>query len=151
MLLLIIWTRVDDRQGIKSYWPWLCTWRINGSILNYLKIKNLPTKTWCKHTWSFFVFCWSRKLFIWCFGYCFCNLKAMAGSGSSMLYSFLMFIVILSLQQMYRGKLASTELFTILGGFISSLLFLVSLTVIWFLQSVGFGSSSYPQRREKDM
>lgn len=54
----------------------------------------------------------------------------MAGSGSSMLYSFLMFIVILSLQQMYRGKLASTELFTILGGFISSLLFLVSLTFI---------------------
>lgn len=39
MLFLIIWTRVDDRQGIKSYWPWLCTWRINGSILNYLKLK----------------------------------------------------------------------------------------------------------------
>ncbi|KAL5579885.1 hypothetical protein UlMin_012327 [Ulmus minor] len=31
---------------------------------------------------------------------------------------------------MYRGKLASTELFTILGGFISSLLFLVLLTII---------------------
>ncbi|KAF2291346.1 hypothetical protein GH714_023071 [Hevea brasiliensis] len=31
---------------------------------------------------------------------------------------------------MYRGKLASTELFTILGGFISSLLFLVLLTFI---------------------
>ncbi|KAK8308924.1 hypothetical protein V6Z11_D02G093700 [Gossypium hirsutum] len=30
---------------------------------------------------------------------------------------------------MYRGKLASSELFTILGGFISSFLFLVSLTV----------------------
>ncbi|KAK9047003.1 hypothetical protein V6N11_052871 [Hibiscus sabdariffa] len=29
---------------------------------------------------------------------------------------------------MYRGMLASSELFTILGGFISSLLFLVSLT-----------------------
>ncbi|KOM41534.1 hypothetical protein LR48_Vigan04g173200 [Vigna angularis] len=29
---------------------------------------------------------------------------------------------------MYRGKLASSELFTILGGFISSLLFLVLLT-----------------------
>ncbi|KAF5749060.1 keratinocyte-associated protein 2-like [Tripterygium wilfordii] len=54
----------------------------------------------------------------------------MAGSGSSMLYSFLLFIVILSLQEMYRGKLASTELFTIFGGFISSLLFLVSLTFI---------------------
>lgn len=53
----------------------------------------------------------------------------MAGPGSSMLYSILLFTVILSLQQMYRGKLASTELFTILGGFISSLLFLVLLTV----------------------
>ncbi|XP_070670844.1 uncharacterized protein [Malus domestica] len=56
--------------------------------------------------------------------------EAMAGSGSSMLYSILLFTVILSLQQMYRGKLASTELFTILGGFISSLLFLALLTFI---------------------
>lgn len=56
-------------------------------------------------------------------------MKIMAGPGSSMLYSFLLFTVILSLQEMYRGKLASTELFTILGGFISSLLFLVLLTV----------------------
>ncbi|GAV72125.1 Keratin_assoc domain-containing protein [Cephalotus follicularis] len=54
----------------------------------------------------------------------------MAGSGSSMLYSFLLFTVILSLQEMNRGKLASSELFTILGGFISSLLFLVMLTFI---------------------
>ncbi|XP_014500893.1 protein KRTCAP2 homolog [Vigna radiata var. radiata] len=58
----------------------------------------------------------------------------MAGSGSSMLYSFLLFTVILSLQEMYRGKLASSELFTILGGFISSLLFLVLLTFIGNLQ-----------------
>lgn len=57
------------------------------------------------------------------------QMKIMAGPGSSMLYSFLLFTVILSLQEMYRGKLASTELFTILGGFISSLLFLVLLTV----------------------
>ncbi|GLT55832.1 hypothetical protein SLA2020_289200 [Shorea laevis] len=54
----------------------------------------------------------------------------MAGPGSSMLYSFLLFTVVLSLQEMYRGKLASSELFTILGGFISSLLFLVLLTFI---------------------
>ncbi|KAL1309850.1 keratinocyte-associated protein 2 [Arachis ipaensis] len=58
------------------------------------------------------------------------SVEAMAGSGSSMLYSFLMFTVILSLQEMYRAKLASTELYTILGGFISSLLFLVLLTFI---------------------
>ncbi|KAF1865182.1 hypothetical protein Lal_00004556 [Lupinus albus] len=38
----------------------------------------------------------------------------MAGSGSSMLYSILLFTVILSLQEMYRTKLASSELYTIL-------------------------------------
>ncbi|KAK4775193.1 hypothetical protein SAY86_010128 [Trapa natans] len=54
----------------------------------------------------------------------------MAGQGSSMLYSFLLFTVILSLQEVYRGKLASSEWFTILGGFTSSLLFLISLTFI---------------------
>uniref|UniRef100_A0A2P2J6B8 Uncharacterized protein MANES_18G081900 n=1 Tax=Rhizophora mucronata TaxID=61149 RepID=A0A2P2J6B8_RHIMU len=54
----------------------------------------------------------------------------MAGPGSSMLYSLLLFTVILSLQQMYRAQLASSELFTVLGGFISSLLFLVLLTFI---------------------
>ncbi|KAJ7965508.1 KRTCAP2-like [Quillaja saponaria] len=54
----------------------------------------------------------------------------MAGPGSSMTYSFLLFTVILSLQEIYRGKLASSEFFTILGGFISSLLFLVLLTLI---------------------
>lgn len=54
----------------------------------------------------------------------------MAGAvGTSMLGSFLVFTVILSLQEIYRGKLASSELFTILGGFTSSLLFLFSLTV----------------------
>ncbi|KAK4767588.1 hypothetical protein SAY87_023588 [Trapa incisa] len=58
----------------------------------------------------------------------------MAAPGSSMLYSFLLFIVILSLQEVYRGKLASSEWFTILGGFTSSLLFLVSLTFIGNLQ-----------------
>ncbi|XP_047336190.1 protein KRTCAP2 homolog [Impatiens glandulifera] len=55
----------------------------------------------------------------------------MAGTtGSSMLYSLLLFILILSLQQMYRVKLASSEVFTILGGFTSSLLFTVLLTFI---------------------
>ncbi|KAK6132259.1 hypothetical protein DH2020_033972 [Rehmannia glutinosa] len=54
----------------------------------------------------------------------------MAGAGSSMLYSFLLFIATLSLQEVYRAKLASSELFTILGGFISSLIFLLLLTFI---------------------
>ncbi|KAL7128345.1 hypothetical protein ABFS83_14G310100 [Erythranthe nasuta] len=54
----------------------------------------------------------------------------MAGSGSSMLYSFLLFVVTFSLQEMFRVKLASSELFTILGGFTSSLIFLMLLTFI---------------------
>ncbi|GMP46807.1 hypothetical protein CsSME_00014832 [Camellia sinensis var. sinensis] len=56
--------------------------------------------------------------------------ESMAGTGSSMLYSLLLFIIILSLQEMYRGKLASSELFTILGGFTSSVLFVMLLTFI---------------------
>ncbi|KAJ4835485.1 hypothetical protein Tsubulata_029626, partial [Turnera subulata] len=62
--------------------------------------------------------------------------KIMAGPGSSMVYSILLFAVGLSLQQMYRAKLASTELFTILGGFISSLLFLVLLTFVGNFQEL---------------
>ncbi|MCO5593820.1 hypothetical protein L7F22_047838 [Adiantum nelumboides] len=54
----------------------------------------------------------------------------MTSAGNSMLYSFLLFIITLSLQQMYKEKLASSEVFTILGGFISSLLFLLALTFI---------------------
>eukprot|EP01018_Ginkgo_biloba_P008129 Gb_08080 [translate_table: standard] len=62
----------------------------------------------------------------------------MTGPGNSMLYSFLLFVITLSLQQMYKGKLASTELYTIFGGFISSLLFLLVLTFIGnFQESVG--------------
>ncbi|KAG1338208.1 protein KRTCAP2 [Cocos nucifera] len=54
----------------------------------------------------------------------------MAGPGRSMVYSLLLFATVLSLLEMYRGKLASSELLTIFGGFISSLLFLVLLTFI---------------------
>lgn len=62
----------------------------------------------------------------------------MTGPGNSMLYSFLLFVITLSLQQMHKEKLASTELYTILGGFVSSLLFLLVLTFIGnFQESVG--------------
>ncbi|CAA0818501.1 Unknown protein [Striga hermonthica] len=54
----------------------------------------------------------------------------MATAGSSMLYSFLLFVATLSLQEMFRTKLASSELFTILGGFTSSIIFLMLLTFI---------------------
>ncbi|XP_056845192.1 uncharacterized protein LOC108813469 isoform X2 [Raphanus sativus] len=63
------------------------------------------------------------------------KVESMAGgTGTSMLGSILLFTVILSLQEVYRGKLASTELLTIFGGFTSSLLFLFSLTFIGNLQ-----------------
>ncbi|KAI4352338.1 hypothetical protein L6164_006601 [Bauhinia variegata] len=67
----------------------------------------------------------------------------MAGPGSSMLYSFLLFTVILSLQEVYRGKLASSELFTILGGFTSSLLFLVLLIFIGNFQEMSGAKSGW--------
>ncbi|WZZ10817.1 hypothetical protein YC2023_096738 [Brassica napus] len=69
--------------------------------------------------------------------------ESMAGVGTSMLVSVLLFTVVLSLQEMYRGKLASSELFTILGGFTSSLLFLFSLTFIGNLQESSGGKSSW--------
>ncbi|CAK9160347.1 unnamed protein product [Ilex paraguariensis] len=77
----------------------------------------------------------------------------MAGSvRSSMLSSFLLFTVILSLQEMYRAKLASSELFTILGGFSSSLLFVLLLTLIGNYQETsgnrtGWGSVDWKLSR----
>lgn len=53
----------------------------------------------------------------------------MAAAGSSMMYSLFLFVATLSLQEMFRAKLASSELFTIFGGFTSSLIFLMLLTV----------------------
>jgi Keratinocyte-associated protein 2 len=61
-----------------------------------------------------------------------CNLHrtdSMAAPGSSMIYSSLLFSVILSLLQVYKGTFASSELMTIVGGLICSLLFLLMLTV----------------------
>jgi hypothetical protein len=46
-----------------------------------------------------------------------------------MALSLLLFAVTLSLLEMYRGRFASSELMTIAGGFVSSLLFLFLLTV----------------------
>ncbi|CAN6350639.1 unnamed protein product, partial [Urochloa humidicola] len=54
----------------------------------------------------------------------------MASTGRSMLLSLLLFAVTLSLLEMYRAKFASTELMTIAGGFVCSLLFLLLLTFI---------------------
>ncbi|XP_078435619.1 keratinocyte-associated-like protein [Wolffia australiana] len=54
----------------------------------------------------------------------------MDGLSRSMILSLLLFIVILSLMEMNREKLASSEPLTILGGLISSFLFLTMLTFI---------------------
>jgi len=54
----------------------------------------------------------------------------MASTGRSMLLSLLLFAVTLSLLEMYRAKFASSELMTIAGGFVCSLLFLLLLTFI---------------------
>eukprot|EP00271_Cylindrocystis_brebissonii_P020226 TRINITY_DN661_c0_g4_i2.p2 TRINITY_DN661_c0_g4~~TRINITY_DN661_c0_g4_i2.p2 ORF type:complete len:130 (+),score=32.75 TRINITY_DN661_c0_g4_i2:196-585(+) len=53
---------------------------------------------------------------------------------NSMVYSFFLFLIVFSAQQVYAEKLASSEAFTILGGFISSLLFLFALTFLGNLQ-----------------
>ncbi|XBJ18764.1 protein KRTCAP2 homolog [Triticum dicoccoides] len=54
----------------------------------------------------------------------------MASTGRSMLLSLLLFAVTLSLLEMYRGWFAASELKTIAGGFVSSLLFLLLLAFI---------------------
>ncbi|KAJ3669120.1 hypothetical protein LUZ60_011070 [Juncus effusus] len=54
----------------------------------------------------------------------------MVAPSKSMLVSLLLFAVTLSLLELYRAKFASSELMTIAGGFISSLLFLFMLTFI---------------------
>lgn len=69
------------------------------------------------------------------------RIEIMAASGSSMIYSSLLFTVILSLIQMYKVKFASSELMTIVGGLICSLLFLLMLTVSSQLLCIQFQST----------
>lgn len=83
----------------------------------------------CSNTYkTLFLLDYDGPLFIMLLFYL-CRVEAMAGPGRSMLYSLLLFAVTFSLLEMYRGKLASSELLTIAGGFISSLLFVLLLTV----------------------
>ncbi|XP_062181304.1 uncharacterized protein LOC133885591 isoform X1 [Phragmites australis] len=72
----------------------------------------------------------------------------MASTGRSMLLSLLVFAVTLSLLEMYRAKFASSELMTIAGGFVCSLLFLLLLTFIGNYQEAsgvrtGWGAGVY--------
>eukprot|EP00475_Leptophrys_vorax_P029299 TRINITY_DN42867_c0_g1_i2.p1 TRINITY_DN42867_c0_g1~~TRINITY_DN42867_c0_g1_i2.p1 ORF type:complete len:135 (-),score=21.40 TRINITY_DN42867_c0_g1_i2:103-507(-) len=60
--------------------------------------------------------------------------RKLAPPATSALYSAILFLIVLSAQQVYSSQLASSEWLTILGGFISSLLFLLALTVLGNLQ-----------------
>eukprot|EP01104_Vermistella_antarctica_P003630 TRINITY_DN1386_c0_g2_i1.p1 TRINITY_DN1386_c0_g2~~TRINITY_DN1386_c0_g2_i1.p1 ORF type:complete len:123 (+),score=23.35 TRINITY_DN1386_c0_g2_i1:189-557(+) len=55
---------------------------------------------------------------------------AQPGEGSSAALSFILFLIIFSVLQLYRAVLASSPQLTILGGFIASLLFFFALTCI---------------------
>ncbi|KAF7989498.1 hypothetical protein HCN44_008172 [Aphidius gifuensis] len=60
-------------------------------------------------------------------------------SGVSFLLSLVITIILFSGMQMYKVWLTSTQLHTILGGFIGSLLFVFLLTAVGNLESSMFG------------
>ncbi|XP_041037685.1 keratinocyte-associated protein 2 [Carcharodon carcharias] len=60
-------------------------------------------------------------------------------SGSSLVLSSLLTLLLFAGMQMYSRQLASSEWLTILGGFLGSILFLFSLTAFNNLESVVFG------------
>ncbi|XP_044016260.1 keratinocyte-associated protein 2 isoform X2 [Aphidius gifuensis] len=63
----------------------------------------------------------------------------MVTSGVSFLLSLVITIILFSGMQMYKVWLTSTQLHTILGGFIGSLLFVFLLTAVGNLESSMFG------------
>ncbi|XP_069796462.1 keratinocyte-associated protein 2 [Narcine bancroftii] len=60
-------------------------------------------------------------------------------TGSSLLLSSLITLLLFTGMQMYSRQLASSEWLTILGGFLGSILFIISLTAFNNLESVVFG------------
>jgi len=61
---------------------------------------------------------------------------------SSLVVSVLLYIITLSALQIYAPKLASSEVLTIVGGFVSSLLFFFSLISVGNLEDIIFGSDT---------
>lgn len=62
-------------------------------------------------------------------------------SGISFVLSSILTVLLFSGMQMYRGWLASSQLHTILGGYIGSLLFIFALTALGNLETTVFGKS----------
>ncbi|XP_035727575.1 protein KRTCAP2 homolog [Vespa mandarinia] len=62
-------------------------------------------------------------------------------SGISFLLSSILTVLLFSGMQMYRAWLTSSQLHTILGGYIGSLLFLFVLTALGNLETTVFGKS----------
>ncbi|XP_051901893.1 keratinocyte-associated protein 2 [Pristis pectinata] len=60
-------------------------------------------------------------------------------TGSSLVLSSLLTLLLFAGMQMYSRQLASSEWLTILGGFLGSVLFIFSLTAFNNLESVVFG------------
>ncbi|KAK0174036.1 hypothetical protein PV328_007154 [Microctonus aethiopoides] len=62
-------------------------------------------------------------------------------SGVSFLFSSILTVIIFSGMQMYKTWLTSSQLHTILGGYIGSVLFLLILTALGNLESTIFGKA----------
>ncbi|KAI4482327.1 hypothetical protein M0804_008878 [Polistes exclamans] len=62
-------------------------------------------------------------------------------SGISFILSSIITVLLFSGMQMYRAWLTSSQLHTILGGYIGSLLFLFVLTALGNLEATAFGKS----------
>ncbi|XP_011302558.1 protein KRTCAP2 homolog [Fopius arisanus] len=62
-------------------------------------------------------------------------------SGVSFVLSLILTIILFSGMQMYKGWLASSQLHTILGGYIGSMLFILTLTALGNLESTVFGKA----------
>ncbi|GFQ84793.1 protein KRTCAP2 homolog [Trichonephila clavata] len=60
-------------------------------------------------------------------------------SGTSCLISTSLFVVLFSGMQVYRWQLASSQLMTVLGGFLGSFLFMFALTAIGNIETYAFG------------
>lgn len=82
----------------------------------------------------------STKTYFWIINKCVLYLTAVT-SGVSFVMSSISTVLLFSGMQMYKGWLSSTQLHTILCGYIGSLVFLFLLTALGNLESMTFGKS----------